>query len=216
MMKTKGSIALFRYWNRLRGGRDAPERGEIEPSDIKTVLPETFILEEADDEARFRLAGTRICAAFGRELRGAAVTELFSHSDRRLALRIAHGVFNRQAPALLHLTGESRAGRDAPFEMLVLPLGGRRADCRAIGVLGGAPAPAWLGSDPLARFRLDAVDLIDPDSQTLETELRRAERRAEIAPPSLAPGDLSVQAIDPVSGAVRRGHLLVLEGGRGR
>lgn len=216
MMKTKGSIALFRYWNRVRGGRDAPERADIEPGDIKTVLSETFILEETGGEGRFRLAGTRMCATFGRELRGTALTHLFADRDRRLAMRIAHGVFNRQAPALLHLTGESRTGRNAPFEMLVLPLGGRRADCRAIGVLGGAPAPAWLGSDPLDGVRLEAVDLIDPDSPTLETELRRAEWRSEIAAPSLAPGDLTFQPIDPTQGAVRRGHLLVLEGGRRR
>ena len=31
-MKEEGSIALFQYWNRLRDGRPAPKRTEIEPS----------------------------------------------------------------------------------------------------------------------------------------------------------------------------------------
>jgi hypothetical protein len=62
-MKLDGSIALFQYWDRLRAGRLAPKRTEIEPADIKTLLADTFILEkDARGEAVFRLAGTRLCA----------------------------------------------------------------------------------------------------------------------------------------------------------
>ncbi|MBU2194045.1 MAG: PAS domain-containing protein, partial [Alphaproteobacteria bacterium] len=53
----KGSVELFRYWNRLRNGRPAPTRTEIEPADIKTLLADTFILEkDTRGEAVFRLA----------------------------------------------------------------------------------------------------------------------------------------------------------------
>ena len=45
-MKQDGSIALFHYWNRLRDGRSAPKRTEIEPADIKSLLADTFILEK--------------------------------------------------------------------------------------------------------------------------------------------------------------------------
>ena len=70
-MKQDGSIALFQYWNRLRHGRPAPKRTEIEPADIKTLLADTFILErDTRGEAVFRLAGTRLCAVYGRELKG--------------------------------------------------------------------------------------------------------------------------------------------------
>ena len=56
-MKLEGSIALFQYWNRLRGGRTAPLRTEIEPADIKAQLADAFILEkDARGEAVFRLA----------------------------------------------------------------------------------------------------------------------------------------------------------------
>ena len=52
-MKQDGSIALFQYWNRLRDGRPAPKRTEIEPADIKTLLADTFILEkDARGESR--------------------------------------------------------------------------------------------------------------------------------------------------------------------
>ena len=45
-MKQNGSINLFQYWNRLRNGRPAPKRTEIEPADIKSLLADTFILEK--------------------------------------------------------------------------------------------------------------------------------------------------------------------------
>ena len=70
-MKQDASVALFHYWDRLRSGRPAPQRAEIEPSDIKTLLADTFILErDTRGEAIFRLAGTRLCAMYGRELKG--------------------------------------------------------------------------------------------------------------------------------------------------
>ena len=73
-MKHEKSTSLFQYWNRLRGNRPAPRRTEIEPADIKANLADTFILEQ-DTRGRpmFRLAGTRLCATFGRELKGFAV-----------------------------------------------------------------------------------------------------------------------------------------------
>jgi hypothetical protein len=43
-MKQDGSIALFQYWNRLRHGRPAPKRTEIEPADIKRLLADTFMV----------------------------------------------------------------------------------------------------------------------------------------------------------------------------
>ncbi|TAN01215.1 MAG: PAS domain-containing protein, partial [Rhizobiaceae bacterium] len=56
-MKHSGSVDLFQYWDRLRAGRTAPRRTEIEPADIKSLLADTFILEQdSRGEAVFRLA----------------------------------------------------------------------------------------------------------------------------------------------------------------
>ena len=93
-MKLDGSIALFQYWNRLRAGRAAPKRTEIEPADIKTLLADTFILEkDARGEAVFRLAGTRLCASYGRELKGFAFASLWKEKDQRMIARLAHSAF---------------------------------------------------------------------------------------------------------------------------
>ena len=59
-------------WDRVRNGRFAPRRFEVEPAKIAALLPETFIAEGAGLlGCRFRLAATKVCEQFGRELRGA-------------------------------------------------------------------------------------------------------------------------------------------------
>jgi hypothetical protein len=67
-MKHSSIRELFDYWNERRGRRAAPERGDIEPGDIRGVLADTFILAfDAPASHPFRIAGTRVCALFGRE-----------------------------------------------------------------------------------------------------------------------------------------------------
>ena len=72
-MKHPSNRELFEYWNERRGTRLAPERADIEPGAIRHVLGDTFVIEVHGDESQaFRLAGTRLCALFGRELKARA------------------------------------------------------------------------------------------------------------------------------------------------
>jgi hypothetical protein len=76
---------LFDYWNERRGRRVAPERGDIEPGDIRGVLADTFILAfDPPASHPFRIAGTRVCALFGRELKGEAFVDLWTAESRPL------------------------------------------------------------------------------------------------------------------------------------
>ncbi len=115
-MKHEGSIALFQYWNRLRNGRPAPRRTEIEPADIKTLLADTFILEkDARGEPVFRLAGTRLCALYGRELKGFSFASLWREKDQRLLSRLAEGSFGSKSIVVVSYEGVSRNGRTNAF-----------------------------------------------------------------------------------------------------
>ena len=61
-MQQATSRQLYAYWDRVRNGRIAPRRFEIEPAKIAKLLPETFIVESVGSLGyRFRLAGTKIC-----------------------------------------------------------------------------------------------------------------------------------------------------------
>src|SRR5262245_39961282 len=124
-MQLDGSILLFQYWNRLRAGRPAPKRTEIEPADIKSLLADTFILEkDARGEAVFRLAGTRLCATYGRELKGFAFASLWKEKDQRLIHRLAYSAFSTKSVVVISYRGMSRNSRFNAFELIMLPLDG--------------------------------------------------------------------------------------------
>jgi len=58
--------------------RAAPERSDIEPDAIRRALADTFIVAyDRGNGHAVRIAGTRLCAAFGREFRGAAFIDLW-------------------------------------------------------------------------------------------------------------------------------------------
>jgi hypothetical protein len=82
-MKQASSRELFGYWTAKRGTRPAPERGEIEPSAIRRALGDVFILEfDRLSSHPFRLAGTRVCALFGRELKNVPFLDLWEPGSR--------------------------------------------------------------------------------------------------------------------------------------
>ena len=60
-MKHGVSRELYEYWNRVRGNERAPQRSAVEPSDLRRILGDTFILEVTGrDKYDVRLAGTRV------------------------------------------------------------------------------------------------------------------------------------------------------------
>ncbi|WP_274628948.1 PAS domain-containing protein [Arvimicrobium flavum] len=206
-MKQDGSWALFQYWNRLRRDRPAPMRTEIEPADIKSLLGDTFILErDMRGEAIFRLAGTRLCAVYGRELKGFAFTSLWREADRTTMARLATSVFQSKTVVTFDFEGFGRDDRSASFEFILLPLDGGLENPRCLGALSAASKPFWLGSDPIRDALLGTVRIIDPDRDPLFPK----GPPSGAVPPHLprAKGDV------PLINARRIRHLLVLQGGR--
>lgn len=210
-MNLSGSITLFQYWNRLRDGRPAPRRTEVEPADIKTLLADTFILEkDTRGEAVFRLAGTRLCAIYGRELKGFSFPSLWREKDQRLMARLIHGVFGQKSVVLATYEGFSRAGRSTRFELLALPLDGGAEHPRCLGIISTAEKPFWLGADPIVDVLIDSIRVIDPEREPLFLKNRPA-----ISVPALAPSELEApQTISEFGRARRIRHLVVLDGGR--
>lgn len=207
-MKTDGSIALFQYWNRLRAGRPAPKRTEIEPADIKGQLADTFILEkDARGEAVFRLAGTRLCATFGRELKGFAFASLWKAKDQRMIHRLAYSAFGAKSVVVISLKGVSSNDRINEFELVMLPLEGGLENPRCLGAVTAIERPFWLGADPIMEATIETVRIVDPDREPMFLANRPA-----IAVPRLAPTQANLTA-GPKSGRRIR-HLVVLEGGR--
>jgi hypothetical protein len=207
-MKHEGTVALFQYWDRLRDGRPAPRRTEIEPADIRNLLADTFIIEtDARKEPVFRLAGTRLCAIFGRELKGFAFPSLWAQRDQRVVARLLSGALHQHSVAVIEFEGTSRSGRTLPLEMIALPLEGSAESPRALGSVTALERPYWLGVDPIVECRIESLRAIDPDREPMYLRNRPA-----LTVPPLAADPVSIAG----SGSGRRvRHLVVLEGGRG-
>lgn len=166
-MKHKTSQILFDYWNKVRDGRPAPQRFEIEPARIGPILPETFILERVDAQTfRFRLAGTRLGEQFGQEFRGCNFLDLWNDSDRITLERQFCAMCNEAAVLILTFTASNHAGASAIFEAVVFPLmHAQTRVTRALGAISVAQAPIWLGHERVAGLQLTAHELHWPDGR---------------------------------------------------
>jgi hypothetical protein len=173
---------LFAYWNALRGARGAPERNDIEPSAIRGVLADTFILEfSAADGFPFRVVGSRTNALFGRELRGAPFLEIWRRDDAAEVARVLESAADGAQPFLIGGRGGPDGVAPLDLEVLVLPLRHHGAThARAFGCCAPSASAAWFGLlpiRPLAVASLRALDSSQTEAFTgrapLSGEMRR-------------------------------------------
>ena len=173
-MKHPSIRELFEYWNARRGGRPAPERAEIEPAAIRRVLADTFILSFDPAAGHpFRIAGTRVCALFNRELKGEAFLDLWSMESRRDIRDLLMIVADESVGVAASASG-MRAAQAGPrslrtpndsvrLELVLLPLSHHgRTDARFLGALAPSEPPAWLGTSPLAGLTLGTHRYVAP------------------------------------------------------
>ena len=70
--------ALYRYWDKRRGGREMPSRADIEPTDIPRLLPILLLVDvEPDRTLRYRLIGTEFVTVARRDVTGRSYAEVF-------------------------------------------------------------------------------------------------------------------------------------------
>lgn len=166
-MKHPSSRQLFEYWNVQRGLRLAPERNDIEPGPIRRALSDTFILgRDAGGTYRFRLAGTRLCALFGRELKGSDFLSLWAEAERPAMQKRLAAVTGESASFVAGASGHVAGAPAAELELLLLPLRHRdRSQVRLIGVLGPLVSPYWLGSKSVDALTSGTVRHLGPGAR---------------------------------------------------
>ena len=209
-MKHATTRELYDYWNRLRGSARAPLRSAIEPSDIRRILSETFILEVGGRDDYFvRLAGTRVCALYCRELKGSNLLDLWAGEDRSAMATLAAAVSEDGAGAVLTLAAETADEREVACEMLLLPLrhGGEIFN-RVLGSCVALERPYWLGTEAVVRQRITSLRLIWPE------EAPRYLRRRTDQPAAVLPLEGRPPIRFPISGSRQHGHLFVVDGGK--
>jgi hypothetical protein len=158
-MKHQSTRVVFEYWNKKRGTLPAPARADIDPAEIRHALSDTFMLAaDFTDQLRFRLAGTRVCALFDREIKGEAFAELWSESSRKSIDELLAIVTHEAAGMVAGLTAQAEDGAKADLELLLLPLAHTgHARIRAIGVLAPTSSPYWVGAKPVTELTLGTL-----------------------------------------------------------
>ncbi len=219
-MKHPSVQKLYAYWDSLRGARSAPERREIEPAEIREILGDTFILEyDGPDRFLFRLAGTRMCSAYCRELKGQNFAGLWSGEDRNAINSIINAITTDAAATVLGYRGTNTQGRTLDFELLLLPL--RQSGDgynRILGLCAPVQSPYWIGVHPICNHEIVSTRLIWPNQRP--HFLRRQRDPRHIAPVSTVAPNPAGHTEPPVFApqkdvAIRRyGHLTVFDGGR--
>ncbi|HEV2628773.1 MAG TPA: PAS domain-containing protein [Pseudolabrys sp.] len=165
-MKHVSSALVLDYWQDRRRNRPAPDRADIDPGEIRQALGDTFMLA-ADfvDQLRFRLAGTRVCALFGREIKGESFAALWSEDSRKQIDELVTVVTEEAAGAVAGLVGTAADGSVTDIEMLILPLAHTGlARIRAMGVLAPVVPPYWLGEKPVVELSLRSLRHLGEDS----------------------------------------------------
>jgi hypothetical protein len=189
--------SLKTYWDRLRAGRVAPYRAEIDPRQFESALENMFIIEKlAPDNMRIRLAGMRICEMMGMEVRGMQPGFLIDEADRVRFDRLLNVVMSEPAVVELKLAARNRAGAYRAT-MLMMPL---RSDFGDINrVIGCTSGDGDLFAPPLV-FAIEDV-AVTPVESSQAAEPRQpmpgfAEAQAAFAPPPPTPPAPKLRSID--------------------
>jgi hypothetical protein len=156
---------MYEYWNVRRGGRATPERGDIDPGAIKRILGDSFVLSVEPGEAPlFRVAGTKICALFGRELRGESFAGIWRDEHAEQICELVTLVADEGIGVLAGARTEADEELRCSFEVLVLPLSHRgKSGRRMLGSLVAMERPYWLGIWPARRLTLGVVQFVGAD-----------------------------------------------------
>lgn len=125
-MKHPSSRAFFDYWDDKRGGAPAPDRSELEPGPVRELLGDIFVLSyDQSGGFPFRVAGTRVCALLGRDLKGQGFSALFATASRREIEDIISVVAEELLAVIAGITATAEDGSRVHLELLLLPFNSR-------------------------------------------------------------------------------------------
>ena len=170
-MKHPSSREFFGYWNKKRGEARAPERSVFEPSAVRELLADIFVLAY-DSEAGhpFRVAGTRVCALLGRDLKDQSFAALFTGESRHEIEDIVTAVAEETLPAIAGITATAEDGTRAHFELLLLPFANRP---HAPVSLTGLLVPFEETAATLGDFSLTSWRYLHPPERLMPRALRK-------------------------------------------
>ena len=208
---------LYEMWRTLRGERPAPFRAELDAGKIGARAPFLAILEHVGpSNFRIRIAGDRLNAWFGLELRGMSALSMIEPEARNHFQSALNRLASEPAVAAVRGRAVRPDGFGAEFEMTLLPM---RSD---FGRIDRVLVGLWLLDAPARTkgpLRLDAREFVVTSIEDMPA--------GNVAPPEETPPSPEDDLREPpatyaaeapaadTETAPRRPHLRVIKGGRG-
>jgi len=127
---------LHGYWLGKKQHRLGPARTDIDPAELRHLLPHLFMVdvEKRPLRYRFRLVGTAIVSSFGLDITGRYLEEV-GFSDQAPSVQAHYGAVVATGEPSCHQVHFTRGnGRFLAYERLILPLS---SDGRSVDMLLG-------------------------------------------------------------------------------
>lgn len=205
-MKHANTQKIYNYWQSVRGTAQLPYRYNIDPTQFTDILPDVLILDATDSHYKVKLAGSRICELFDRELRDTSFSTLFMAQDQTTPAAICKTILNESVPAIFGLIGHANK-QTLPIEAILLPVKDREEKTSSlIGMLSPMSRPGWIGHKPLMSLELLSFRVLWPESE-MNSSLHEVQRYPT--------GGLMISTGKPDDVKIpRRPAFKVIEGGR--
>jgi hypothetical protein len=132
-----GSRSLFAYWESLRAERPCPNREEFAFEPVKNLMPDMVVLEQdlARGGYRFRLAGSRVCALFGRNLTASDALSGWDAYETSILSNHFKLAFDNFQPILVRMRLLTDTGITVAAELIAMPIRERKSN--RIQLIGG-------------------------------------------------------------------------------
>ena len=115
-------LDLYRYWLAKRGDRIMPARGDLEPGDIRLLLPYLTIVDKFDDRPRYRLVGSAVAQQLGRDMTGQFVGSYVAAPSADVLRAVSGRVFATGHPVFAIAEFKTKSGAVHTMSQLLLPL----------------------------------------------------------------------------------------------
>lgn len=119
-----GLVRLWDYWNERRGDGVGPRRAEIDPADVRDLLPGILIMEPVGEPPsfRYRLSGTASDEIHGRSITGMTIGELSPPSFVAQLTEALRQLMRDGRPQRSDLLFTNLKGHRRRYQALRLPL----------------------------------------------------------------------------------------------
>jgi hypothetical protein len=127
--------AALAYWNSKRGNRSMPARRDIDPVEVPALLPNLQLIELVGSRYRYRLIGTELVYANGRDYTGQYADELFEGARAKHIIEVYDLARDGRQPVFLRSRYVTGSDVNLVANRIYLPLS---KDGRDVNMILGA------------------------------------------------------------------------------